>query len=51
MSVTDVPNLLDERDRDYLPHVSVNGVIFSAHAGVLTVLMMQSEGAGTWSLP
>ena len=51
MSVSEFWNLLDELDRDYLPHISVNGVIFGAHAGVLKVLLMQSEGTGTWSLP
>ena len=49
MSVSEFWNLLDELDRDYLPHISVNGVIFGAHAGVLKVLLMQSEGTGTWS--
>lgn len=51
MSPVDLSNLLAELDRDYLPHLSVNGVIFGAHEGELKVLLMQSEGTGTWSLP
>jgi 8-oxo-dGTP diphosphatase len=51
MSAADLPNLLDELDRDFLPHLSVNAVIFGAHAGALTVLLMKWEGSATWSLP
>jgi 8-oxo-dGTP diphosphatase len=51
MPLPDVSTLLADLDRDYVPHLSVNGVIFGAHGGVLKVLLMQSEGTGTWSLP
>ena len=51
MSIADLSTLLTELDRDYLPHLSVNGVIFGADAGVLRVLLMQSTGTGTWALP
>ncbi len=51
MSAVDFSNLLVELDRDCLPHLSVNSVIFGAHAGALKVLLMQSQGTGDWSLP
>jgi 8-oxo-dGTP diphosphatase len=51
MADVDFSNLLADLDRDCLPHMSVNGVIFGAHGGALKVLLMQSAGTGTWSLP
>ena len=51
MSASNFPNLVDELDRDYLPHLSVNGVIFGAHGGALKVLLMKWEGTANWSLP
>jgi 8-oxo-dGTP diphosphatase len=51
MASPDVSTLLSELDRDYVPHLSVNGVIFGAHSGALKVLLMQSEGTEMWSLP
>ena len=51
MSTADYSSILAELDRDYVPHLSVNGVIFGADAGALKVLLMQSTGTGTWSLP
>lgn len=38
---SDLSALFAELDRDYLPHLSVNGVIFGAHAGALKVLLMR----------
>ena len=51
MSAPDLSSLLADLDRDYLPHLSVNGVIFGTHGGALKVLLMESAGTGTWSLP
>jgi ADP-ribose pyrophosphatase YjhB (NUDIX family) len=51
MRTTDFSNLLTELDRDYVPHLSVNSVIFGTHGGTLTVLLLESAGTGTWSLP
>ena len=51
MTVVDFSNIFAELDRDCLPHLSVNGVIFGAHGGALKVLLMESAGTGTWSLP
>ena len=51
MSATETDTALTELDHDCLPHLSVNAVIFGAHAGALKVLLMQSAGTGTWSLP
>jgi 8-oxo-dGTP diphosphatase len=51
MSINDVSTMLAELDRECVPHVSVNGVIFGAHSGALKVLLMESEGTGRWSLP
>lgn len=46
-----VGDLFAELERDCLPHLSVNGVIFGAHAGALTVLLLRSTGTDRWSLP
>lgn len=43
--------LFAELDRDYLPHLSVNGVVFGAHAGALRVLLLRLAGTDTWTLP
>jgi 8-oxo-dGTP diphosphatase len=51
MSDVDFSGLLADLDRDFVPHVSVNGVIFGVHGGALKVLLLQSAGTGTWSLP
>jgi ADP-ribose pyrophosphatase YjhB (NUDIX family) len=51
MPAVDLSQIFAELDRDYLPYLSVNGVIFGANAGALKVLLMQSAGTGTWSLP
>jgi ADP-ribose pyrophosphatase YjhB (NUDIX family) len=51
MPAADFSNIIAELDRDYVPYLSVNSVIFGAHQGSLQVLLMQSAGTGTWSLP
>ncbi len=51
MSPVDLSTLLAELDRDFIPHLSVNGVIFGADTGPLRVLLMQATGTGTWALP
>ncbi len=51
MRTTDFSTLLADLDREYVPHLSVNSVIFGAHGGTLTVLLLESAGTGTWSLP
>ncbi len=51
MKAPDPETLLAELDRECLPHLSVNAVIFGAHDGALKVLLMESAGTGTWSLP
>lgn len=38
-------------DRDHLPHLSVNGVIFGADAGTLKVLLLRWLDLDTWGLP
>lgn len=43
--------LFTELDRDYLAHLSVNGVIFGADAGTLRVLLLRLAGTDTWALP
>ncbi|HEY0779385.1 MAG TPA: hypothetical protein VGD56_15570 [Gemmatirosa sp.] len=43
--------LFAELDRDYLPHLSVNGVIFGTLAGTLRVLLLRLAGTETWALP
>lgn len=51
MADPDFSTLLADLDRECIPHLSVNGVLFSTDGGVLRVLLMQSAGTGTWSLP
>lgn len=51
MASVDFPALFAELDRDHLPHLSVNGVVFGAEAGRLTVLLMRWLGLAEWGLP
>ena len=51
MTAPDPAALLAELERDCLPHLSVNGVIFGAHAGELKVLLLRWQGLDAWSLP
>ena len=51
MTAIDFSSILAELDRDYLPYLSVNGVIFGTDGRTMKVLLMQSAGTGTWSLP
>jgi ADP-ribose pyrophosphatase YjhB (NUDIX family) len=44
-------NLFADLDRDCLPHLSVNGVVFGAHAGALQVLLIRWAAVGQWALP
>ena len=43
--------LFAELDRDHLPHLSENGVIFGTLAGTLRVLLLRLAGTDTWTLP
>lgn len=47
----DLGRLLADLDRECLPHLSVNGVVFGAHAGALSVLLLRAPGTGGWQLP
>ncbi len=51
MTLLDPTRLFADLDRDYLPHLSVNGVIFGAEAGSLRVLLLRFAGTDTWALP
>ncbi len=51
MNDSDLAQALAELDRDYLPHVSMNGVIFGARSGRLEVLLMRWFGLDVWGLP
>jgi 8-oxo-dGTP diphosphatase len=51
MPIADGVKILAELDRNFLPHLSVDAVIFGVHAGSMKVLLVQAAGAGTWSLP
>ncbi len=42
---------LAELDRDFLPHISLNGVVFGARSGRLEVLLMRWFGMDVWGLP
>jgi ADP-ribose pyrophosphatase YjhB (NUDIX family) len=37
--------------RDHVPHLSVDGVVFGAHAGSLRVLLVRWFGLDAWGLP
>jgi 8-oxo-dGTP diphosphatase len=49
--VTTLPDFFAALDRDCLPHLSVNGVIFGAHAGELKVLLLRWLDLDWWGLP
>ena len=49
--VTDLAEAFAEVERDHVPHLSVDGVVFGAHAGSLTVLLMRWRNLDTWGLP
>ncbi len=51
MPDADVAAFLAELDSGYLPHVSLNGVVFGARAGRLEVLLMRWFGLDVWGLP
>jgi len=51
MGAPDLAAFLAELDRDCLPHVSLNGVIFGARSGRLEVLLMRWFGLDVWGLP
>ena len=51
MTLRHPSRLFAELDRDHLPHLSVNGVIFGAHAGELRVLLLRLAGTDAWGLP
>ena len=51
MTLLNPTRLFADLDRDHLPHLSVNGVIFGAEAGSLRVLLLRFAGTDTWALP
>ncbi len=51
MPAPDLARLLAELERDHLPHISLNGVIFGAEAGQLKVLLLRWFGLDVWGLP
>jgi len=51
MTDADLSTLFADLDRDCLPHLSVNGVVFGAHAGALQVLLIRWAAVGQWALP
>ena len=51
MPLPPLSDLFAELDRDYLPYLSVNGVVFGADAGTLRVLLLRLSGTDTWALP
>ncbi len=51
MAAPDLARLLTELERDCLPHISMNGVIFGAEAGQLKVLLLRWFGLDVWGLP
>ena len=51
MSAPDLSQFFADLELDHLPHVSVNGVLFGAESGRLTVLLMRWLGMDVWGLP
>lgn len=51
MTGPDLARLFAALDGDFLPHLSVNHVVFGAEAGRLKVLLMRWVGLGEWGLP
>lgn len=51
MDASDLARIFAELDRDYLPHISLNGVVFGARSGRLEVLLMRWLGLDVWGLP
>ncbi len=51
MTSAELTRLFAALDRDYLPHLSVNGVIFGADGGALKVLLMRWLDGASWCLP
>ncbi len=51
MAALDLAQLLAELERDCLPHISMNGVVFGAESGQLKVLLMRWFGLEVWGLP
>jgi ADP-ribose pyrophosphatase YjhB (NUDIX family) len=51
MTSPDLARRFAELEHDYLPHLSVNGVVFGTEAGKLKVLLMRWLGLDAWGLP
>ncbi|HEX9107288.1 MAG TPA: NUDIX domain-containing protein [Longimicrobiales bacterium] len=51
MPASDLAQMLAELDRDFLPHISMNAVVFGARGGRLEVLLMRWFGMEVWGLP
>jgi len=51
MPAKDLAQRLAELERDCLPHISMNGVVFGARTGRLEVLLMRWFGLDVWGLP
>lgn len=50
-SRSETEEMLAERHREYLPHLSIDCVIFGFHDGELKVLLLKWKHVGGWSLP
>lgn len=48
---SETSDMITGRHRDYLPHLSIDCVIFGFHDGELKVLLLKWKHVGGWSLP
>ena len=51
MTVPQLSGLFDDLDRNFLPHLSVDCVIFGSHEGELRVLLLSWKELDAWMLP
>jgi ADP-ribose pyrophosphatase YjhB (NUDIX family) len=51
MTTLDLSGLFADLDRNFLPHLSVDCVIFGSHAGELKVLLLNWKQPDAWILP
>ncbi len=49
--VVDIKEFYDRGDKHYLPHLSIDCVVFGFHDGVLKVLLLEWKDTGEWCLP
>src|SRR5580700_552229 len=41
----------DKARESYLPHISIDCVVFGFHEGLMKVLVLEAKGEGEWYLP